>query len=200
MVTESTIKYLKNNAICFKVFGNPDNEHRPYFEQDSGEGSTFQNSDSSKEIDTTAGEAPSQEFSLKENMANTSAEEAQNNLRDYQEPEQVEMAEPKTPEQEDAKAETTGQTNERFDEMFIYGAQPNVNEDEEGGFGERTYSQSVYQQPNALISDNEKAEYLASQPRDDHFIESQNSSGKKSKKNKSGKKKKGKKDKDCTVF
>jgi len=222
MITESTIKYLKNNAICFKVFGSPDNEHRPYFEPDSGEGSTFQASEESKEIDTTAGEAPSEDFSLKDNFVNNISSENENEnksyeekskVKNYQEPEQedVDLAradeepheelEPQAEEPEEDAPKRIEGNNANFDEMFIYGGQPNVDADGDD-FGSRTYSQSVYQQPKALISDHEKAEYIASHPRDDHFIDSTSAgSGKKGKKGKKEKKgKKGKKDKDCVIF
>ena len=218
MVTESTIKYLKNNAICFKVYGSPDNSHKPYYESENtiGEGSTLQNSEESKEISNESAENISQDFSIKDQSAqNISAEVVQEKSNDqrsavknYEEPQPVEMkpVEVQPVEQKETEPEAELQyqpkhreeANDKFDEMFIYGGQPNVeNEPEE--YQSRMYSQSVYEKPKGLISDHEKAEVLGSQPKDDHYVKDQNSSGKKKKKGKKGKKGKGDK-KDCVIF
>ena len=196
MVTESTIKYLKNNAICFKVYGSPDNEHKPFYETEgvNEEGSTFQNSEESKEIETT-GENISQDFTVKDNSSQNIIHENGNKneddnskLKDYGPP----------PVEEGADyiegADHTEGINEKFDDMFIYGGQQEA-EEEKDDYRGRQYSQSVYEKPKELIPEYEKQAYIEKKPKDDIHLKGRGSSGKKKKKGK-----RGKKNKDCVIF
>ena len=134
IVTENTIKYLKNNAIWLKVYGYPDNEHKPFYESNSfaGNNSTMQNSNESKDADNSGiQEAVSQDFSIKDQSSKDDGDQDSN--------ERVQVKEVISPKKEDSKvqpqnysnspsnkklaAKEEGETNKQFDEMFIRGGQ-----------------------------------------------------------------------------
>eukprot|EP00345_Euplotes_harpa_P017918 CAMPEP_0168337052 /NCGR_PEP_ID=MMETSP0213-20121227/11927_1 /TAXON_ID=151035 /ORGANISM="Euplotes harpa, Strain FSP1.4" /LENGTH=198 /DNA_ID=CAMNT_0008342401 /DNA_START=134 /DNA_END=727 /DNA_ORIENTATION=- len=198
MVTESTIKYLKNNAICLKVYGFPDNEHKPFYNQSnvSGNNSTLQNSNESKELETSAvTENVSQDFSIREQSskdtsslddrsrqpepnAKTPQKDVKASMPQDYEYDQIEV-------HEYADEEGAEEINDKFDEMFIHGGHPDPQSDHNPRLlKNRLFSQSVYEKPKALMSAKEQQKYMASQPKDD--LDINNSSGKKKKKKTKG--------------
>jgi hypothetical protein len=197
MVTESSIKYLKNNALCFKVFGYPDNEHKPFYEQTSGNISTLQTSQESRDIDNSANlEGVSQDFSINDQSSKDNSEIEPGNsytgIEDSKQKSDQNKSLPKNYDEPQEEADDE-EVNDKFDEMFIYGAQQNA-EDEMGNFRNRIFAQSVYEKPKELIPQAEKDAYIASQSKDDLNIDARGSSGKKKKKKAKNGKGKDKKD------
>ena len=203
VVTENTIKYLKNNAICFKVFGSPDNENKLLNDSSNvtANKSTLDNTEESKSFNKSGSkENTSSEYSIKEDYGKNSIDDNQmlktpdkypevpqddpsSNVQDYTEVIVKEI---------DDKEE--GEINEQFDQMFIHGVHGGNLEDDDIQH-QRIFSQSVYQAPKELISQNEQKRYMEAQSKDDLNLEGRTSSGKKKKK-----KGKGKNKKDCVIF
>jgi hypothetical protein len=221
MVTENTIKYLKNNAICFKVYGYPDNEHKPFYEPISmggGDNSTMINSIDAKEIDNSTTEEASEDsksidFSIKDQSSqniSTEAVETSNpkpkemKVKNYEEPQEPQdLQEPQEPQDpqdlqepqesnETGEVDEAGEVNDQFDDMFIYGGQPSAQEELEF-HRSRQFAQSVYEKPKDLISKKEQQKYTAAQPKDDTNLDGRGK--KKKKRGKTGKDKK-----DCVIF
>jgi hypothetical protein len=207
MVTENTLKYLKNNEICFKVFGNPDNDPRRMYEANTsaGNNSTMQNTSASKDMDNSASaDNISQDFSLKDQSSRDySMFEAPEDSKTPPKPKpaQADKApvkdydQPQVEEFNDDQAD--GEENDKFDDMFIYGSQGKPEEDHFEGFRNRNFAQSVYERPKELIPQHEQEAYIASQPKDDIGLDARGSSGKKKKKKA---KASGKDKKDCVIF
>lgn len=184
MVTENTIKYLRNNAICFKVFGYPDNEHKPFYEQTSGNESTLQ---TSKDI--------SQESFNKDQSSNNISGEAPESHKDetMQKAAAKDYSKANEGEEEDAEEAT-----DKFDDMFIYGAQNDPDDPMAQGYSrDRMFAQSVYQKPKELIPQEEQQKYIDAQSKDDINLDARGSSGKKKRKKAKGNLKD---KKDCVIF
>lgn len=207
IVTENTVKYLKNNAICLKVYGYPDNEHKPFYESSSftGNNSTMQNSNDSNNADSSSiQDTASQDFSIKE-QSSKEYEEQDSNERI-----QTQVKEVKSPKKEESKNQPQdynnspankkaqnkheGVSNSKFDEMLIRGGQDTEEEVANAFRKNRQFAQSVYEKPDFLMSKKEQAKYLKSQHKDDQTLESGEDSGNKKGKKSKGKKTKNKKD------
>lgn len=211
IVTENTVKYLKNNAICLKVYGYPDNEHKPFYDSSSftGNNSTMQNSSESNNADSSSmQEASSQDFSIKE-QSSKEYEEQDSNERI-----QNQIKEEKSPKKEEAKSRPQDYSNspvskkkqnkhegvvdDKFDEMLIRGGQDTEEEVANAFRMNRQFAQSVYERPDFLMSKKEQAKLLKAQNKDDQNVDNLEDSG--NKKGKKGKTKKTKNKKDWVIF